>query len=326
MPQYVLDNTAHNAVTAKTTNDGLSIRDASAGIPFPIPKDGYEAMWNHILRYSGEAYEMKYTAWNVDASGRKSLATEATMTEEFPYYNSKNPSTDTYFMVKILFSGPARRNGEALMVKDPLNMAEKGRQAWQYLPGQRRVKMAPEIAFDTPNAGTAGNTTYDDAYIFNGSMELFDFKLIGKKEMYVPYNDYNLVYQGTSDAVFQPNHGNPDYVRWELHRVWVVEGTLKEGKRHLYSKRVYYLDEDCWAGLASDQYDMRGQLYRAQFSAMTQSYDVNAVHTDPAFSYDLISGSYSFNGFLGDNGSVKYIEPLPAREWSPDALASSGIR
>lgn len=326
MPQYVLDNTARNAVTAQTTNGGLSIRNAKSGIPFPIPKDGYEAMWNHLLRYSGEAYEMKYTAWNVDASGRKTLATQAAMIEEFPYYNKKNPSIETYFMVKILFSGPARRNGEALMVKDPLNMAEKGRQAWQYLPGQRRVKMAPEISFDTPNAGTAGNTTYDDAYTFNGSMELYNFKLIGKKEMYVPYNDYKMVYQVKSDALFQAKHGNPDHVRWELHRVWVVEGTLKPGKRHIYSKRVYYLDEDCWAGLASDQYDMRGQLYRTQFAAMTQSYDVNAVLTDPAFSYDLIAGSYSFNGFLGDNGSARYFSPLPAREWSPDALAGSGIR
>ncbi len=61
-----------------------------------------------------------------------------------------------------------------------------------YLPGQRRVKAAPDVAYDTPNPGTAGATTYDDAFMFNGAMDRYDFKLIGKKEMYVPYNAYKL--------------------------------------------------------------------------------------------------------------------------------------
>lgn len=326
LPQSVQDSSALNAVKAQTTNGGLAIKNAKAGIPFPIPKDGYEAMWNHLLHYQGEAYELTFNAWNIDASGRKSLSTDGLEIVEFPYYDKKNQSSDIFFAVKIFYLGPARRNGESVMVKDSINLVEKGRQAWQYLPGQRRVKLAPEIAFDTPNANTAGNTTYDDAYMFNGSMELFNFKLIGKKEMYVPYNTYKMIYQTDADALLMPKHGNPDHIRWEKHRVWEVEGTLKPGKRHIYSKRVFYIDEDSWTALASDQYDMRGQLYRAQFGAITQSYDANAVYTDCGLSHDFIAGNYSINGLPGPKGKLKYISPLPAREWSPDSLTGVGIR
>ena len=69
------------------------------------------------------------------------------------------------------------------MLVDPLDIGTKDRRAWSYLPGQRRVKVAPDLAYDTPNPGTAGATTFDDTFIFNGSMDRFDFKLVGKKEM-----------------------------------------------------------------------------------------------------------------------------------------------
>ena len=116
---------------------------------------------------------------------------------------------------------------------------------------------------DVTLAGTAGATTFDDSFIFNGSMDRFDFKLVGKKEIIVPYNDYVAVYGSKQDDLLKPNFLNPDLVRWELHRVWIVEATLREGKRHVYSKRTFYLDEDSWMALASDEYDGRGQLYRA---------------------------------------------------------------
>ena len=170
LPKYVLEHTAHNAVTAQTANGGISIRNAKSGIPFPIPKDGYEAMWNHLLRFNGEAIEAKNSSWNVDASGRKTLSTQAEFTEDWPYYYKQNPSIENYMMLKIMYVAPARRSGEGFLVHDPLNMGEKGRSAWQYLPGQRRVKLAPDIAFDTPNPALAGSATYDDAFIFNGSL------------------------------------------------------------------------------------------------------------------------------------------------------------
>jgi hypothetical protein len=165
-----------------------------------------------------------------------------------PVLGRSKTDADTYWRLKLTYSGPARRAGEALLLVDPLDLGTKDRRAWSYLPGQRRVKVAPDLSHDTPNPGTAGATTFDDTFIFNGSMERYDFKLVGKKEMIVPYNDYQAVYQSKQDDLLKPNFLNPDLVRWELHRVWVVEATLKEGKRHVYSKRTFYLDEDSWSG------------------------------------------------------------------------------
>ena len=179
-----------------------------------------------------------------------------------------------------------------------------------YLPGQRRVKVAPDLAHDTPNPGTAGATTFDDTFIFNGSMDRFDFKLVGKKEMFVPYNAYAAVYQAKQDDLLKPNHLNPDLVRWEQHRVWVVEATLKEGKRHVYSKRVFYLDEDSWAAVASDEYDARGQIYRTGFAYMAPSYDLPAPYTDMFGHYDLAARVYSLTGFIAETGGVRHTKPL----------------
>jgi hypothetical protein len=208
---------------------------------------------------------------------------------------------------------------------EPLDYSEKGRRSWQYLPGQRRVRLAPDLSFDTPNQGTAGGSCWDDTFLFNGSMERFKFKLVGKKEMYVPYNAYKASYfRGDVKQMLTPKHLNPDMVRWELHRVWVVEGTLAEGKRHVYSKRTFYLDEDSWTALGSDEYDIRGNMYRVGFAYMSPSYDEPAPNADMQTYYDLIARSYAVN-FWPRNG-IKYTTKVPDNVFNPDAMAGGGLR
>lgn len=330
LPDRVLDNTAANATRANTSNGGLGISGAIGGYPFPIPKTGNEAMWNHLLRYVGVASNFRYDNWNVDASGKPALATSGKLFVEYPYYDPKNTApaaeTDVYFRTKIFYNAPARRAGEALMAVDVVNPLERPRRAWLYLPGQRRVKLAPDISYDTPNPGTAGSATYDDSWIFNGAMDRFDFKLVGKKEVLVPYNTYRLTGHKTAAEVTTPHFLNPDLVRWELHRVWVVEATLKPGKRHIYARRTFYLDEDSWTALSADQYDASGSLYRASFAHMSPSYDAKTPNAETQVFYDLTSGVYNVSFLMGPYGGVQYTDPLPANQWSPDALAGAGIR
>ena len=329
MPQALLDNTLKNATGAKSLEGGNAIDNVLPGIPFPIPQSGAEAMWNHLLRYQGVAYTTKYDSWNVDAAGVATLATTGTAFNAFPIYEDPNKvidAKDTYFQTKLYYSGPARRAGESLMLKDSANPLVQARRAWQYLPGVRRVKLAPNLAYETPNPGTAGSGTYDDIYVFNGALDRYDWQLVGKREMYVPYNTYKLTYIKDPKPMTTPNHLAPEFVRWEKHRVWVVEGTLKSGARHIYAKRRFYLDEDTWNALASDQYDAGGQLYRGSFSFFTQSYDVETPNTAPHVIYDLVGGSYNVNGVVGPYGGIKYIEPLSKVQWSPEALAGAGIR
>lgn len=329
MPQPVLDNAVKNATGAKTANGGLALENVLPGVPFPIPQSGAEAMWNHLLRYQGVTINSKYDSWNVDAAGVATLATTGQAFINYPIYQDLNKpiaNTDVYYQMKLYYSGPARRAGEAIMLKDAANAVEQPRRAWQYLPGQRRVKLAPSLAYDTPNPGTAGAGTYDDVFVFNGALDRYDWTLVGKQEMYVPYNTYKLTYNTDVSQLTTPNHLAPQFVRWEKHRVWVVEGKLKDGARHIYHKRRFYLDEDSWVALASDQYDARGQLYRGSFAFLTQSYDKTTPDATPFMIYDLIGGTYNLNGVVGAYGGIRYIDPLSKTQWSPESLAGAGIR
>jgi Protein of unknown function (DUF1329) len=332
VPQRVLDNTAKNATGAKTVDDGVALENVLAGYPFPIPKNGSEAIWNHLLRYSGLGYDgSRYSNWNVDAAGVPTLAVTADAYWAWPIYDAKKTgpinASDPFWYNKLMYVGPARRNGEALLIVDAVNPLKQPRKAWQYLPGQRRVKLAPDLAYDTPNPGSAGAGTYDDVSVLNGAIDRYDWKLIGKKEMYVPYSSYRLTYAKDPADVTKPNHLNPDFVRWELHRVWVVEATLKPGKRHIYSKRTFYLDEDSWTALASDQYDANGKLYRSSFAFQSYSYDVQAPFGDTFAIYDFSSGAYNITGLFGPHNGLKYMTELPKETaWSPEALAGAGVR
>ncbi|MGH7186065.1 MAG: DUF1329 domain-containing protein, partial [Pseudomonadota bacterium] len=216
-PKRIYDNTIKNATGAKSINDGLGVENALPGIPFPIPKSGNEVMWNHLMRYSGYSYAFKYDNWNVDSAGVATLALTADGWQEYPLNDPKRTeaakSTDGYWKLKLLYQGPARRAGEGLMGLDYVDPIASPRRAWSYLPGQRRVKLAPDISYDTPNPGSAGVATYDDAFLFNGAQDRYDWKLVGKKEMYVPYNAYKLAYHTKASDIFTPNHLNPDLVR-----------------------------------------------------------------------------------------------------------------
>lgn len=330
-PQWVLDNTLKNAAQATNSEDGMGVSNALPGTPFPIPADGTQAIWNHLLRYMGGTAESKFDNWNVDNAGVATLATTGEATVNFPFYENEARTTtgepkETFYRIKLNYTAPARRAGEATLIQDALNPLEQPRRAWQYLPGQRRVKLAPDLAYDTPNPGSAGASTYDDTFVFSGSIDRFDWKLLGKKELLVPYNNYKIVYDTDVEGMLTPNVVNPDFVRWELHRVWVVEATLKPGKRHIYHRRVFYLDEDTWQALASDEYDARGEIYRGSLAFPAPSYDVKVPVGPAHMIYDLIKGSYNITGMTGPYGGVKFVPPLSPVKWTPESLAGVGIR
>jgi hypothetical protein len=325
-PKFVLDNTVKNATRAKLSADGLSQQGAIAGIPFPIPKNGSEVMLDYIARYQGVSNVVpKYTAYNVDRAGKLVLSSQGTYTQEFPYYAANDHESPVQSRVKANYTGPARRAGEASIVIDPVDYSTKDRRAWSYVAAQRRVRLAPDLAYDTPNGSTSGMSTYDDTNLFNGKQDRFDFKLVGKKELYVPYNTYRFTYYDKPEDLFKAKFINPDLVRWELHRVWVVEATLKEGQRHIYSRRTFYVDEDSWVILASDQYDGRGQLWRPGFNYLTYNYDAQTINA-VAGHYDVIGGTYYVNIWPGAGGLKQRDAMEPDTAWTPDALAQQGVR
>ncbi len=205
------------------------------GVPFPVPQSGLEVLWNHMIRFQGVQSYYKYDSYYVDANGKPVLAATADNWFEYPmfmeHYKKRNYGTTDlrYAYLRIDYRAPPRRAGEILLVHEPGAdyTAGKGRDAWQYLTGQRRVRKAPSVSFDTPNPSTAGTSTYDDSYMYNGSPERFEWTLVGKKEMLIPYNCNTFVFEKKALDLLDKHFFKPEFVRWEKHRVWIVEGKLK---------------------------------------------------------------------------------------------------
>lgn len=325
LPQSVYENTAKNVGRAQTTDGGVGLVGAHGGAPFPIPKDGFEVMWNHLTRYLGQSRAATSDTYNVDAAGNTMLAVRTRLVEDFPYYDPDKAEGDVFWRMRHNYIAPPRQAGWGLIIIDPLSPAIKGRRAWQYLPGQRRVRLAPDLAFDTPATQNAGAAFFDDIFMFNGSMERYDFELIGKKEMYVPYNNYKYVWTASVADLLQPNHINPDVMRWEMHRVWVVEASLKSNARHAYAKRRFYVDEDSWFVLLNESYDARGELWRTAVQGLAPNYEALVPSTTTHVIYDLNKGSYTQVSTVNEQ-KIEYGGPQGDRVFAPDALAGAGVR
>jgi hypothetical protein len=328
-PQRIYEYTARNATNCRLVANGEGIENCAEGLPFPIPQNAYEVIWNHKLKYKGVAVQRWANQVAPTATGAYSVVR---LREELLglYYKPGNTTENINNILVYFFQvveGPARLAGNVLLVHETLNQAKQSRQAWIYNPGQRRVRRAPNVAYDNPGTASDGLRTNDMTDMFNGAMDRFEWKLVGKREMYVPYNSYIAHSDQTKIAdLIRPGHLNPDKLRYELHRVWVVEATLKPGSRHINSRRTFYVDEDSWQILAMDHYDGRGQLWRVSEAPSINYYDVPTFWATIEVHYDLQSGRY-IAGLL-DNEEKMYdfgFQTTPD-EFSPQSLRKRGIR
>ncbi|ANB73015.1 hypothetical protein AYM40_12055 [Paraburkholderia phytofirmans OLGA172] len=332
-PQWVYDNTFKNATNCKTKEGGNALEGCYGGIPFPVPTNGVEAMWNHRLIWAGETTSLNVANYIGTANGHLELAVKTYNKGTYPYYD-KNGSVDTFKgnsqMLRVFMTDPPFKAGEQFLAVDSV---DQPRQAWQYLTGQRRVRMAPTIGYDTPDDVNSGTNYYDEAFTFWGPLDRYDWKLIGKKEMYIPYNDNKFFERGKKiEELLTPRHHNPDAVRWELHRVWVVEATLAPGKRHAVPKRRFYLDEDTWGAVLGDGYDANGQLWRVEMALPFIVPEGPMVLPNANFSlYNLTTGTYLASCVTDwSNPSYKYffkvLDRLPKTFFTPEAMAGEGVR
>ena len=266
-PERIYTATRKNALSASLANEGESLVDAVIGIPFPIPQSGIEAVWNHKLRYRGDSLRRYNTQLAVQANG--AFQPYIQREDALFHYNLPNQTAAGLENVVLYFmqfaTAPERQAGNVVLVHETMDQVKEPRRAWQYNPGQRRIRRAPNISYDNPGTGADGLRTNDQLDMFNGATDRYTWRLVGKKEMIVPYNaiklaDSRLKYQDVAKA----GHMNQDLARYELHRVWVVEAELKTGTSHLYKRRTFFIDEDSWTILAADNYDKRDQLWRVQ--------------------------------------------------------------
>jgi len=328
-PQSVYDSIARNVTQAHAAPSGIAygVEGAAGGIPFPIPKNGMEAVWNHLLAYWGPARQVRISTYVAAPNGRIEFASTYNETADFPYYASGATPASVggyYFKTRHIGVAPPSHVGESYLAWQPLDTTRYKFTAWRLIPGERRVRRAPSISYDIPDPDASGFENLDEYYIYFGGPDRYDFKLLGKKEMYIPYNN-DRFYTQKSSEVMKPQHANPDALRYELHRVWVVEGTLASGKHHIAPRRRLYIDEDTWLAVYADSWDENGKLWKFGEGTMYLMPDIPAVILGSQFVYDFVLGGYVY-GFALDGVPYAITAPHPANTYSPDVLAATAVR
>jgi hypothetical protein len=329
-PQRVYDAFAANASGATLTQGGNGLSGAVITSPFPFAENGLHAIWNHKLRYQGRNFRRTY----VQATPQRGGAyTPVKLKEEVDVrYAAEGVTPENVGNLNLTFLqsvvAPARLAGFILLVHETLDQVSEPRQAWTYNPGQRRVRRAPNVAYDNPGTASDGLRTNDNLDLFNGAPDRYDWELVGKKEIYVPYNSYKIQSGDLKlDDILTEGHINQELARYELHRVHVVEAKLKDGFTHVYSRRTMYFDEDSWNILLVDHYDSRGDLWRPSESHVINYYQVPTLTSAFGVIYDLPSGRYLVNGLQNEERPREYdTKGWPAAYFTPAGLRTQGRR
>ena len=335
-PEFVYDAIRSNATRAMVDLGGSGgVREAKISSPFPIPAQGVEVVWNHNLRWRGVAVNR----YEGQASPTRGLGKYTLVVFEdqlaFPYgapaseqvYGGKLPYVAIALKSKVI--APGKSAGRGQLVLESSNPNRMTRKTWQYNPSLRRVFRTPFSGFDNPAPLSEGLRFNDETDMYNGSPALFDWKLVGKRELYVPYNAYRL-HDGSLEVgdILKSHHIDPRLSRYELHRVWVVEGTLKVGggpdgrlrSRHSYSRRVLYVDEDSWSVLLADNYDDKGRLWRFSEGHLINYYQVPVPWYTLQTNYDFRQRRYLVSGLDNRFGPYEFTDTINPIEFSPNSL------
>lgn len=324
-PKDVTDRAKAESTKIDLQGFGVTGRVRST-IPFPIPKSGLEAYWNHDLRYLGGGFDRTYNSFPVRANGDyyKIGFRELRIFNE----NLDEPQPNRLLNFLGFFTAPATLEGTVFLVLEPVDQVKETRAAWIYNAGQRRVRRAPDLSYDSISDGTEGMRVTDQYDALNGAPDRFDWKIIGKREIYIPYNAYKLSDKKLKyKDIIDKNSIRSDLMRYELHRVWVLEADLKAGSKHIYGKRVFYLDEDSWTVVMEDSYDTRKELWRVGVHPMIQFYDALVPWYRANMWHDLTNGA-NLISVLDNEIKTPWLFNQHGKnaDFSPEALRRTGIK
>lgn len=329
-PENIEQETIANATSVELVQGGNGLANYQNATPFPVPQNGLEVIWNHITRYRGGSVQRNVAQVTPQENGAYSPVKFQDELTWRAFLSDYDPSEDAnvLFYFKQAITAPARLAGNVLLVHETIDQVAEPRRAWVYNAGQRRVRRAPQVAYDGPGTASDGMRTSDNFDMYNGAPDRYDWELVGKKEMYIPYNSYRLVDRSLSyDELVKAGHINQNYTRYELHRVWHVRATLKSGQRHIYAQRDFYIDEDTWQAAVIDHYDGRGELWRVAEAHSMYFYDQEVPWYAIETLYDLLSGRYLANGLTNEESNpYQFGVERASRDYTPSALRRAGTR
>jgi hypothetical protein len=292
--------------------------------PFPIPNNGLEIVWNHTLRYRGYKLQREFTAIPVNQNGdyyEITVHDDAILRWSDPQKNKAEELDNISILYLLQTKAPARSAGYVVLVQESLNMSVEARRAWTYSPGTRRVRRAPTIAYDNPGTNSDGITTSDSFGGFNGAPDRFNWTVRGRSERFIAYNNYRRVLTPYAQLIGK-HHINQEVMRYEKHRVWEVEGNLKDNFRHVYARRVFYIDEDTKGIVATEIYDGRGDLWRVQELGGGVQYEFPLCGGSGDTVYDLMVGRYLMVGLINEEKPINF----DARHLDADRYTPANIR
>lgn len=329
----VEQRTAWNAVNTILVNGVDGMQNFTGAAPFPIPKNGAEAIWNGRINHSHGTMDALLDDVAVYPNNTKSMRRQRQFAD-YAYALNSNKIGDTERQIgvnaatiHVVVELPAREKGKMTIVHEAVDQVRHSRNAWVYLPGSRRVRRAPTVGYDTPD-GPGGLVTVDDTLGFNGAMDRYEWVLVGKKEIYIPYHSYkfddpNVKY----DDLLPAYHANPDYMRYEEHRVWVIEARLRPGARHIYAKRRFYLDEDSWQIVMLESFDGRGDLWRVGLLNTLYDFHLKAYIARAQVFHDLQSGAYVAIRLVNETRPTDFsVEARGFKYYTPQNLRKMGTR
>jgi Protein of unknown function (DUF1329) len=315
------ERTKANATEARIGPDGWSLEHArTAGVPFPIPKSGVEVMYNVRMRPAdvGVIYHDGTSVISPRSGTHEFTWYQWILYFYYPFQRPEKPSVEAdgnvEFFVYYNFSKPPALAGQGFVATNWMN---KDPESYYYFPGQRRVRRLPSYIFDTPLIGYENQYMIDEQIMLWSTLDRFDYKLLGKKEMYVGYNQFKTYdYSADPKVIFQESYVNPDYRRYELHRVWVVDARIKPRYRHLAQHRIYYVDEDSWGAVALTDYDKDEKVWKNVESFLIPAWEIGGTCVySPTEMWDLQNGRYVFDYMsIGGGKDIKWI-----KETDPEA-------
>jgi hypothetical protein len=335
LPQWVYDNIKLN-VTRSTVQDGqarLGFNGGYGGYPFPIlssdpAEAGAMAIWNHEAHWFGPYLTQTTCEYVVASPGSPPvLSTAGHLNYRCDFYQQgKSPAETGYHFSTVYLNefGPPTSAGEEAIGNIATNPAVHPQSTWALLPGQGRVRKTPNEQFDTPSQYTDGITNFDETNGFYGPEYKYDWKLVGKQEMLIPYNN-NKLFTANGRAMHMPKWYDPEYIRWELHRCWVVEAVLHPGERNVSARRKMYIDEDDWTIHVADTWDSAGNIYHLTYLMNAVFPNLPGAIYANAVLYDLQTGQYcTIGGSYGDApfNAPWSFDPVPDDVFNPQAMAA----